>query len=608
MGKQNAIFTHPHDATGTRDYRRPGAGQQNRAMERILTAETIITMDPAQPRASAIAIRDDRIVAVGSLDDCRAALPGATVEDTGAACLLPGFIDSHSHPVLSGMATMYPAYWIAPWFAPTWDDVVEVFRKAIAETEPGTPLSFFGFDGLLQQHDEPTAAVLDEIFGDRLVLVFGNSGHTSYVTTAVIRALGWVDTPPADPVGGFFGRTPDGALDGRATEVPAAMALAAPVLSAIAASATPLQGAVEYYMLMASAGITSTSELTYKTPLKGAYETLATLPSAPLRITLYHMSTEADCGEPFVSDVPATMLHKQGIKLWADGSPWVGNVAMSEPYLDTAATRAAGIPAGVTGDKPMNYSRAQLDALLDAHAPEGWQMAFHVNGDIGLDIVLDSFSRALDTHGLTGTDHRWRVEHIGGARHDQFRRMADLGVVPSMGPFQFYYWGDLLDGQMFESAIGAEWQRFRDAFDAGLKPSFHNDGSVSPPTPLLNIQTAVTRRTSSGTVRGEAQATTLDEAIAAQTINGAYALGTDADVGSLVPGKLADLVALDADPAAVDPARIGAIGIRGTWLGGERIDLDAFATASRQVDAAGFTALRMLGVPACCHHRSADVS
>ena len=79
-------------------------------------------------------------------------------------------------------------------------------------------------------------------------------------------------------------------------------------------------------------------------------------------------------------------------------------------------------------------------------------------------------------------------------------------------------------------------------------------------------------------------------------------------MGSLVPGKLADLVALDADPAAVDPARIGAIGIRGTWLGGERIDLDAFATASRQVDAAGFTALRMLGVPACCHHRSADVS
>ncbi|TQJ30333.1 amidohydrolase [Microbacterium sp. SLBN-146] len=570
--------------------------------ERILTAGTIITMDPGRPRAEAIAVRDERIVAVGSLDECRAALPDAAVEDSGAACLLPGFIDSHSHPVLSGMATMYPAYWIAPWFAPTWNDVLAVFDKAIAETDAGSPLSFFGFDGLLQQHEEPTAAVLDAIFGDRLVLVFGNSGHTSYVTSAVMRKLGWIENPPSDPVGGFFGRLPDGALDGRATEVPAAMALAAPVLNAIAASTSPLQGAVEYYMLMANAGITSTSEHTYKTPLKQAYETLASLPSSPLRITLYHMSTEADCGDPFTSSVPSTMLHKQGIKLWADGSPWVGNIAMSEPYLDTAATRAAGIPTGVTGQKPMNYTRAQLDSLLDAHAGEGWQMAFHVNGDIGLDIVLDAFSRALDKHDLTHTDHRWRVEHIGGARHDQFHRMADLGVVASMGPFQFYYWGDLLDGQMFDTAIGAEWQRFRDAFDAGVHPSFHNDGSVSPPTPLLNIQTAVTRRTSSGAIRGADQATTLEEALAAQTINAAFALGTDSDVGSLEPGKLADLVALDADPFTVDPATLGAIGVQGTWLSGARIDLEAFAAASGQVDTAGLEALRLLGVPACCHH------
>jgi predicted amidohydrolase YtcJ len=575
---------------------------------RILTAETIITMNPDAPRAEALAVADGRIVAVGTVAECRAALPGAEVEDTGAACLLPGFIDSHSHPVLSGMATMHPAYWIAPWFCPTWDAVVAVFRKAIAETDPSAPLSFFGFDALLQQHDEPTADVLDEIFGDRLVLVFGNSGHTSYVTTAVIRQLGWLEKPPADPTGGFFGRRPDGSLDGRATEVPAAMALAAPVLDAIAAGGRPMQGAVEYYMMMSSAGITSTSELTYKTPLKQAYETLASLPSSPLRIALYHMSTEADCGEPFTSHIPSTMLHKQGIKLWADGSPWVGNIAMSEPYLDTPATRAAGIPAGVTGQKPMNYTRTQLDALLDAHAAEGWQMAFHVNGDIGLDIVLDAFSRALDKHGLARTDHRWRVEHIGGARHDQFHRMADLGVVASMGPFQFYYWGDLLDGQMFDPAIGSNWQRFRDAFDAGVHPSFHNDGSVSPPTPLLNIQTAVTRRTASGAVRGPGQATTLDEAITAQTINAAYALGTEGDVGSLEVGKLADLVGLDADPFAVAPETIGTIGISGTWLGGARIDLDAFAAASGQVDDAGFVALRGLGVPACCHHTPAALA
>ena len=333
----------------------------------IITAGTIITMDPARTRAEAVAVSDGRIVAVGTAADCQQALPGARVHDTGAAALLPGFVEPHSHPVLSGMATMPPAYWIAPWFAPTWDDVVAAFRKAIDETPADQPLAFFGFDGLLQQHADPTASELDAIFGNRMVMVFGNSGHTSYVTTAVLEHLGWVKNPPEDPVGGFFGRNADGSLNGVATEIPAAMAQAAPVLEAIAKGPHPLQGAVEYYVLLSSAGITSTSEHTYKTELKPAYEALASLPNSPLRISLYHMSTEADCGDPFTSAAPDDMLRKQGIKLWADGSPWVGNVAMSSPYLDTEVTRAAGISPGIPGEKMMNYTRDQLDALLEAH-------------------------------------------------------------------------------------------------------------------------------------------------------------------------------------------------------------------------------------------------
>ena len=80
--------------------------------------------------------------------------------------------------------------------------------------------------------------------------------------------------------------------------------------------------------------------------------------------------------------------------------------------------------------------------------------------------------------------------------------MAALGVFASLGPFQFIYWGDLLDGELFPTEIGAQWMRFGDAVDAGVCVSFHNDGSVSPPTPLLNIQTAITRTTPSGAVHG----------------------------------------------------------------------------------------------------------
>lgn len=573
-------------------------------MNRIVIAQTILTMDPRRPRAQAVAVSGDRIVAVGSLEECRAVLPEAEIIDTKAAALLPGFIDSHSHPMLGGAAIMPPAYWIAPWFAPTWDDVVAIFEKAIGETEPGSALVFWGFDNLLQDHAEPDAKVLDAIFGDRPVLVGHNSGHTAYVTTAVLNKLGYVENPPTDPPAGSFGRNADGSLDGTALEVPAIMAFVEPVLTEIMAHGHPLQGAVEFYALMSRAGITSTSDHQYKTAVKAGFETLAKLPNSPLRISLYHMSTDDDAADPFISDVAPEMLRKAGIKLWADGSPWVGNVSMSSPYLDTPVTRAAGITPGPSGEEKMNYGREQLDEMLDRFAPTGWQMAFHVNGDVALDVVLDAFDRALDAHELRGTDHRWRVEHVGGARADQFPRMGSLGVVPSMGPFQFYYWGDLLDGGMFSSEVGSNWQRFRDGFNAGLKVSFHNDGSVTPPTPLLNVQTAVTRRTSSGALRGAAQAVTLDEALRAETINAAFALGTDHNVGSLEVGKLADFVLLGADPYEVDPREIGEIEVRGTWLGGQPVDVDAFVVASGQVDPQGLEHLKQFTLPGRCHHET----
>lgn len=570
-------------------------------MDRILTAGTVITMDPRHARADAVAVSDDRIVAVGSLAECQATLPRAAVVDTAAAALMPGFIDAHSHPVVTGPGVMPPNYWIAPWFAPTWDDVLKMFQKAIDETPSGSALAFSGFDGLLHGHDAPDAACLDAIFGDRLVFVQDNSGHAGYVTTAVLKNLGFLDNPPADPVGGSFERNPDGSLNGRAHEVPAIETFAGPVAEALLLQGNPLQGAVEYYLYLAAAGITSTSEHTYRTSVKSAYEALAKLPSCPLRISLYHMSTESDAGRPFISDVPESMLRKVGVKLWADGSPWIGNVAMSAPYLDTPTTHAAGITPGLHDEREMNYSRAQLDSLLDQYAPQGWQMSFHANGDVATDIVLDAFSRALDEHSLTGTDHRWRLEHIGGARRDQFRRMAQIGAVPSLGPFQFSYWGDLLDGEMFASEVGSQWQRARDAFDAGLKVSFHNDGSVSPPWPLRSVQSMVTRRTVSGQLHGAEQAISVDEGLRAITINGAYSLRHEDQVGSIEVGKLADFVLLDADPYTVPIDEIEKIEVLGTWVGGSPIDMDEFASAGVDLPSVDIDQMIALGVPLCQH-------
>lgn len=552
----------------------------------ILQARSVLTMDPALPRATHVAIAaDGTIAAVGDLAACQAALPGAAVRDLGDTVLMPGFIDSHSHPLMSGMGTQPPTYWIAPYAGyPTWESVEALMRKEHAAQPAGQWFLFNGFDKLLHGAEAPDAKTLDAIFGDRPVAVADNSGHGAYFNTALMKALGWDVNPPADPPAGSFGRNPDGSLNGIAYELPAIMAVVAPVMKQ--AVPHPLLSVASWYRLMASNGITATTDHTFQTATLISYEAICAAPSCPLRVALYHMSTEADCNDPVPTRNPA-MLWKQGVKLWADGSPWVGNIGLSYPYLDSEPVRQAGIPLDTGGEKSMNYSRTQLDQVIDKVAPAGWQLAFHVNGDVALDVVLDAYERGLTVHGKVGTDHRWRLEHVGAGRDDQFRRAGGLGLVASLSPFQMLYWGDLLDGTMFPSEIGSQWVAFRGALEGGTRPSFHNDGSVSPPIPLLNVQVAVTRASITGKVHGSGQAIPLDDALRGETVNAAFAIGRDHDLGSITPGKQADLVELSKDPYEVDPMRLSKdIEVRGTWVSGSRIDLDAFVAAIEATDAA----------------------
>jgi predicted amidohydrolase YtcJ len=250
----------------------------------ILRAASILTMDEARPRAEAVAVDTaaHTILAVGSLADAQAAAPGVATTDIGSTVLTPGFIEPHSHPILSGIATQPPAYWIAPYMGfPTWADVQALCRKADAEAPAGVPLIFNGLDRLLQQAPVPTNAVLDPLFpSGRAAIVLDNSGHAAYVNSATLDLVGWTDRrPPADPVAGTFGRNADGTSNGVAYELPAVEMLALPVMAK--AVPHPLLSAAEWYAYMASFGITSTSEHTYDSTQYQAYLALAALPDCP---------------------------------------------------------------------------------------------------------------------------------------------------------------------------------------------------------------------------------------------------------------------------------------------------------------------------------------
>ncbi|MFM8351158.1 MAG: amidohydrolase [Actinomycetales bacterium] len=555
----------------------------------ILKAASIVTMDVANPRAEAVAFDDatGKILAVGTVAECQSAAPGTAVTDLGTTVLMPGFIEAHSHPMLGGMITQTPSYWIAPYMGyPHISDVHALWTKVNAELPPDQPVVFQGLDRLLQQASMPTNTDLDAFFPTRRAVVLDNSGHVAYFNSAVIAFNKWAGgKPPPNPPGAHFGRNPDGTSNGIAYETAALLEAVLPTVKD--AVPHPLESAARWLQYMAGFGITATSEMTYSTNMLKGYEALTTRPDSPVRMSLYHMAIDSDAGVQVESPDPA-MLRKQGVKLWADGSPWVGSIASSFAYLDTPAVQKAEIPLGPGGTTMMNYTRVELDALLAKYAPMGWQMSFHVNGDVGLDVVLDAYEEALVNNNLMGTDHRWRVEHCGGCRGDQFERAVSMGVTISLGPFQYIYWGDLLDGTMFPPEIGSQWMRWGDAVRAGAHLSFHNDGPVSPPIPLLNIQTAITRTTDTGQVHGANQIISIEDALKAETIGAAYMLHRDDEIGSLAVGKFADLVELSMDPYLAEPLKLASqVKVQGTWRSGRKIDLDAYMQQIQAVEAAG---------------------
>jgi len=208
-------------------------------------------------------------------------------------------------------------------------------------------------------------------------------------------------TPPADPVGAHFGRNPDGGLNGQGFETGVLFAVVGDILAKLG---NPLVAGAEYYATMARAGLTSTSDMTFDRNLKAGYEALAAAPSCPLRVSMWEVSTSDTYTEPTAFAAGEEWLIKQGVKLWTDGSPWVGNIGISFPYLDSEATRLAGIdPAKAGGPQSMNYTRTELDAILDKAGPAGWQMALHANGDLAIDLALDAYEAALQRHSLLST-------------------------------------------------------------------------------------------------------------------------------------------------------------------------------------------------------------
>ncbi|KJL30006.1 amidohydrolase [Microbacterium oxydans] len=510
--------------------------------------------------AEAMAVDGGRVVAVGTASSLAARFPDAeTIALDG--WVMPGLIEPHGHPAFSAIVLSDLVVDVRPVGVPDADGVLARVRSAVADADGAVFVN--GWDGLLQRGlPDPDMRFLDGLAGEVPLVVIHNSGHSAYFNSAAALAAGVDDSTP-DPVGASFGRDADGSLTGVALEAAAVELIVAPLLAA--AQQRMPQLLLDHLRDLASRGITTVSDLSWNTGLDPLIAALREQGVLPVRLRWYEMSRPGGIAAPPADDDP--VFRQTGVKTWSDGSPWIGNIATSFPYLDTPATRALGLEPHHRGSA--NYTAAELLEIAEPYAAGGWQLACHAHGDLAIDATLDVYEQIIARHGLA--DHRFRLEHCGAMTAPQFERAATLGVTVSLFVDHITYWGEVLVDDLFGAERGGAWADAGAAFAAGHRATFHNDGWVTPNEPFRNMAVAETRTTRAGYRMPGGTPVTREQALAAHTVNAAWQLFSEHEVGALAPGLFADFLVVDRDPLSVSAEELASTVVRATYLSGARV-------------------------------------
>lgn len=526
----------------------------------ILQGGTVRPM-PGAPVASAVAVKDGKVLAVGSASDLAGLkTAGTRMVDLNGRTLMPGFIDPHCHTILAALIfeliddVGYPKY-------PTHDKVVAHLKDEVAKTPKGQWIVGSNYDNLLQGGDF-TLAELDAISTDHPIFVWYTNGHDACVNSAAMKAAGITEAIGDLPGGGHFGRDANGKLNGMVFEESAMLKFAVHFLGKITPEVAA-KAITDFSKHVSSVGNTMMHE-------PGTIQSAWITPFAKLSNTLTCRTSGSVMYEdmkglepwrslglgPKAATVDNSLFSLYGIKIVGDGSNQTETGAQTKPYLNTSLK---GTP---------NFDAAQMKQMVAGVKAFGMPVLIHCNGDYTIDIALDAIEAAYAGATEYGVN---RIEHATMARPDQIARMKRINVQPTFLMNHVRLYGAAYRDQLF----GPERAAFMDpagaCIKAGLPFTLHTDAPCSPPGPLALISTAVTRRCIiDKSVVGADQAVSLDDAIRAVTINAARQIGQGDRIGSLETGKEADFTILEADPYTVGPDEIASIKVSETWVAGQQ--------------------------------------
>lgn len=534
----------------------------------IYSARRILTMNPARPQASHVAVREGRILGAGTLEELQT-WGAATLDDRFAdKVLLPGFIEGHAHAMEGSLwQKVYCGYFdrmdpdgrVWPG-AQSVDAVIGRLREAEAALrDADVPLSGWQLDPIYMPGEDVTRAELDQVSTTRPVGVMHASGHIMVVNTRALELAGlWKNgvNHPGIPLG-EDGR-PNGILKGpdAMTPVGVHVGFERSLLDADEA------GLRNFGKLCVRTGTTTITDLASRlspetVEMMGRVTAESSYPAriVPLRFFLGLPPKELVDEVVRLKELSTDMLRMGRIKVVADGSIQGFSARLRWPGYHN------GAPNGLWYIAP-EQMREIYEHALDA----GVQVHTHTNGDQATQLVLDTLGPVLRGH--PSPDHRFTLQHCQLADRAQMVQAARLGMCVNLFANHHFYWGD----EHYRLTVGPDratrMNACRTALDVGLPLAIHSDAPVTPLGPLFTAWCAVNRLTASGRVQGENERISVTEALWAITMGAAYTLHLDGELGSIETGKRADFAVLEDDPTQVAPEALRDIGVWGTVQGG----------------------------------------
>ena len=512
----------------------------------------VLTMDAAGTVSEAVSLREGLIESVGSSEEMLAlAGDNTVVVDLRGRTVLPGFIDAHGHFPGSGQ-TVFSADLNSPPIGEVThlSQLLERLTR-LGQTRTDGWIIGHGYDDtLLAERRHPNRDDLDKVSADRPVAIIHVSGHLAVVNSAALAILG-IDAESLDPEGGVIvrepdsdgGRRPNGVLEETAARAVWEYTLD---LSAMDALRMTTQAAEEYL----AAGVTTASAGGMPTTVATLLGFLSQLNQFPQRVALFPLFEEV--GEQLLNS-SATLdsfararVSVPRVKIIADGSIQGYTGYLSAPYHvpykgDADYRGYASVPREILFE--------QVAGLYERRI----QVAIHCNGDASIEDGLDAIEYAMQQH--PWPEARPLMIHAQMTREDQIARMAELGVTPSFFSAHTYYWGDRHAAIFMGPERAANMSPARWAQEAGVRFSSHLDTPVTPMLPLQAVWSQVERKSTSGTIIGPGQRIDRLSALRAVTIDAAWQVFMDDVIGSIEPGKDADLVVLSDNPLTAPDLR-----------------------------------------------------